>query len=270
MGDGARAGVVELRVTIAASAATVFRFLTDPARFAQWMGGGATGQPVPGTTIDAKPGGALVVTYPGGARALGEVVEVDAPRRMVFTWGYEGGANGMPPGSCTITMTLNEVEGGTLVTLRHEGISTEEVRKGHETGWRFYLSVLSARGSQAHFGGGAGEVCDAYIGAWNETDADKRLGALRRACTEDVVFRDGYGCVEGVEVLSAHIGNAQKHMAGVRLEPVGAADISHGCLRMVWRMVMPDGNVMMTGMNFVRLSMSGKMREVIGFVDGPR
>lgn len=182
-----------------ARASTVFRFLTEPERFAQWMGGGATGQPVPGTTIDARPGGAMVVTYPGGARALGEVVEVDEPRRIVFTWGYEGGANGMPPGSCRVTITLEEITDGTIVTLRHEGISTEEVRKGHETGWRFYLSVLAAKGAAEQFAGGVESVCAAYFGAWNADDAGARRGALEDACDPGVVFRDGYGCVEGIE-----------------------------------------------------------------------
>ena len=268
--DGAgRSGVVEMRVTIAARASTVFRFFTEPERFAQWMGGGATGQPVPGTTIDARPGGAMVVTYPGGARALGEVVEVDEPRRIVFTWGYEGGANGMPPGSCRVTITLEETADGTSVTLRHEGISTEEVRKGHETGWRFYLSVLAAKGCAEQFAGGVESVCAAYFGAWNADDARSRRGMLEEACDRGVVFRDGYGCVEGIEALDAHIANSRKHMPGLTIRARGGAGLSHGWVRMAWSVSMGGGPAMMTGENFARLSMDGKLREVIGFADAP-
>lgn len=269
MGEQETAGVVELSVTIAASRETVFRFLTEPERFARWMGGGATGQPVPGTTIDAHPGGAMVVTYPGGAKALGEVVEIDPPNRMVFTWGYEGGANGMPPGSCTITMTLKQVADGTLVTLRHEGISTEEAREGHRTGWRFYLSVLAAKGASSHYSAGVDAVCEAYMEAWNAREASVRRAALERACDPSVAFRDGYGCVEGRDTLDAHIANAQRHMPGVVLRGAGPATVSHGWIRMPWTMGPDGGPPMMRGENFARLTLDGRIREVIGFIDPP-
>ena len=53
-------------IDIHARPETVFRFLTDPARWASWWGAGST--------IDARPGGRLLIRYPGGVEAAGEVV----------------------------------------------------------------------------------------------------------------------------------------------------------------------------------------------------
>jgi hypothetical protein len=46
-------GVVEVSVHVAAQPETVFPFFTDPARYVQWMGGGATLEPVPGGSLAA-------------------------------------------------------------------------------------------------------------------------------------------------------------------------------------------------------------------------
>ena len=70
-------------VFIGATPDTVFRFLTDTPRWAAWWG--------PGSTIDARPGGAVLIRYPGGTEASGEVVEVKPPERIVFTYGYASG-----------------------------------------------------------------------------------------------------------------------------------------------------------------------------------
>ncbi len=43
--------VVEVSVHIAAAPETVFPYFTDPGRYVQWMGGGATLEPVPGGVL---------------------------------------------------------------------------------------------------------------------------------------------------------------------------------------------------------------------------
>ena len=71
------------RVLIRASRDIVFSYFTDPARWEAWWGAGST--------IDARPGGRMSIVYPNGITASGQVVEVVAPERIVFTYGYESG-----------------------------------------------------------------------------------------------------------------------------------------------------------------------------------
>ena len=90
-------------VTITASRETVFRFFTDSARWASWWGAGST--------IEARPGGPVYIRHPNGVETLGEVVEVQSPERIVFTYGFASGKP-IPPGSSRVTIRLEEEEGG--------------------------------------------------------------------------------------------------------------------------------------------------------------
>ena len=63
-GDAERSrNVVEVSVHIAARPETVFPYFTDPVRYTQWMGGGAT--------LVAVPGGAYRIRMRGGVEASG-------------------------------------------------------------------------------------------------------------------------------------------------------------------------------------------------------
>jgi uncharacterized protein YndB with AHSA1/START domain len=53
-----REAPVEVALTIAARPETIFRYFTDPARFARWMG--------EGSVLDATPGGRLRIGYHTG------------------------------------------------------------------------------------------------------------------------------------------------------------------------------------------------------------
>ena len=64
-------------ILIHASREIVFRYFTDDERWSAWWGAGST--------IDPRPGGRVVIRYPGGVEATGEVVEVAGPERLVFT-----------------------------------------------------------------------------------------------------------------------------------------------------------------------------------------
>ena len=64
-------------VTIQASPETVFRFFTDSARWAAWWG--------PGSSIDARPGGAVHIRHPNGVENAGQVLEIAPPESISFT-----------------------------------------------------------------------------------------------------------------------------------------------------------------------------------------
>lgn len=130
------ADALEVSVHIAARPETVFAYFTDPERYVQWMGTSAT--------LEAVPGGVYRVGMRDGVEAVGEFLEVDPPRRLVFTWGWTD-RFAVAPGSTRVVVTFDEEDGGTRVVLRHYDLPTEELRAHHRTGWETYLPRLARR-----------------------------------------------------------------------------------------------------------------------------
>ncbi len=123
--------VLTASVRIAAPAEAVFPYLVDPALMVQWIGEWADLVPEPGGTF------ALDVNK---TPVRGEYVEVDPPRRVVFTWGVPG-RDAMPPGSTTVEIVLTASGDETLVELSHRGLPDAE-RPGHLEGWTTMLGHL--------------------------------------------------------------------------------------------------------------------------------
>ncbi len=120
---------------IAASPATVFSYLVEPAKFNAWMGVGAE--------LDPRPGGRVRIDVDGEHVATGEFREVDPPHRVVMTWGWESN-NAVPPGSTTVEITLTPDGAGTILRLRQVGLPNEIERRSHEGGWELYARKLAA------------------------------------------------------------------------------------------------------------------------------
>lgn len=132
--------MIELERRILARPETVFSYFTDSERYTAWMGVEAV--------LDARPGGVYRVRVAQGGTALGEFVEVDPPRLIVFTWGWEDDPD-VPPGSTTVTVTLVADEGATLVRLVHSGLPDESAVELHERGWTHYLDRLGVAATGA-------------------------------------------------------------------------------------------------------------------------
>jgi uncharacterized protein YndB with AHSA1/START domain len=128
---------VEHEIRIEARPETVFAFFTDPARIVGWLGTEAT--------LDPRPGGIFHVRF---VRDLGEVAargvfaEVVPHSRIVFTWGWERDAFGVPPASTRVEVTLVPEGGGTVVRLVHSRLPEEAVEV-HDAGWRNYVNRLA-------------------------------------------------------------------------------------------------------------------------------
>ena len=108
---------VERELAIDASPETVWEFLVDPEKLASWFGSQAW--------LDPRPGGQYRVDVIGGHIASGEFVELDPPRRLVHTFGWEsegGQENSVPPGASTIESELEPSGAGTLLKFRHYGL----------------------------------------------------------------------------------------------------------------------------------------------------
>jgi uncharacterized protein YndB with AHSA1/START domain len=120
--------------TLSAPPDDVFGFLTDAARYTRWMGRSAE--------LDPRPGGIYRVAWSDDAIALGRYVEVEPPRRIVFTWGWVGNDQ-VPPGSSTVEITLSRDGTGTHMVLRHSDIGLPEQVGEHAKGWEHYLDRLA-------------------------------------------------------------------------------------------------------------------------------
>jgi uncharacterized protein YndB with AHSA1/START domain len=130
--------VVEREVAIAARPETVWDFLVDPEKQQRWMG-----QDV---TFDLRPGGAYRMEIIPTHVASGVFVEIDPPRRLVYTWGWEPreGAepNPVPPGSSKVEIDLVRDGEGTRLRFVHRDLPSAEAAESHSHGWDHYLERL--------------------------------------------------------------------------------------------------------------------------------
>lgn len=125
---------IEKSVLVPLSAEETFALLTEPERLRRWQAITAR--------IELRAGGSYRWTIVPGHTAVGNVIEVEPGKKMVMTWGWEDILN-PPPGTSTVTITLDPQETGTLVTLVHEGL-TDDQAAGHAVGWEHYLGRLAA------------------------------------------------------------------------------------------------------------------------------
>jgi uncharacterized protein YndB with AHSA1/START domain len=95
--------------------------------------------------LDPRPGGIYSCNITGRDIARGEFVTVEAPRRVVFTFGWEGEGQFVPAGSSTVEITLTPDGDGTILHLRHSGLPAE-AQGSHAHGWAHYLARLVVAG----------------------------------------------------------------------------------------------------------------------------
>jgi uncharacterized protein YndB with AHSA1/START domain len=133
---------VNLRVTrqFTASAERVFDAWLDPQKAGLWLFATPTGQMVK-VEIDARVGGKFNFTDRRNGEDIehvGEYLEIDRPRRLVFTF--------MVPKfsqvSTRVTVEIAPVGNGCELTLTHEGV-LPEWKSQTESGWTTLLGKLA-------------------------------------------------------------------------------------------------------------------------------
>jgi uncharacterized protein YndB with AHSA1/START domain len=129
--------LVKRETQIAAPPATVFAFLTDPAKILSWMGTDAK--------TELQPGGLYLVGVNGRA-ARGAFREVVPVHRLAYSFGWEGSGE-VPPGSSLIEIDLIDRDGGTLLRMTHSGLPSAAQCAAHDKGWAHYLGRLTMAAS---------------------------------------------------------------------------------------------------------------------------
>ncbi|HWG85051.1 MAG TPA: SRPBCC domain-containing protein [Deinococcales bacterium] len=138
-------GTLTISREFAAPRDLVFRAWTQAEHFARWFG--PHGSAVKDCVLDARAGGTIHFRHEGGSAEVwvgGTFLEVTPPERIRFEW-YLSDASGaiVPrPGfsdTTRVTAELTVVPGGTLVSIRHEGLAREQ---GELQGWMESLDRL--------------------------------------------------------------------------------------------------------------------------------
>lgn len=245
---------LERTIHIHARPDTVFRFFTDSERWAAWWG--------PGSTIDARVGGALSIRYPNGIEAGGEVLELEPPSRIAFSYGY---ASGEPigVGASKVVIRLQSHATGTELSLTHE-LPTEELRDQHIQGWRYQLSVF-ANVVADQLNAQVAERIDGWLAAFSEPDGAAREAGFREVARQDVCFNDRYSCVQGIVDLLPHTAALQQFLPGVVLRRRGDVRHCQGLATAEWEALRDDDQVQGSGTNVYRLDADGVIVEVTGF-----
>jgi uncharacterized protein YndB with AHSA1/START domain len=243
-------------LTIQARRETVFGFFTDSARWASWWGAGST--------IDPRPGGRIVIIFPGGVEVNGEVIEIAAPDRLTFTYGFASGTP-IAPGASLVTIRLEAVGVSgrdTRLHLSHE-FSDAAVRDVHVQGWRYQLSLFANVVSD-EVQVDATATVDAWLDAWSAANAATRIAVLARIADPAVRFRDRFSAIDGLDDLHDHLEATQRFMPGLRLHRDGAVRQCQGIALADWIARSADGQEHARGTSVFTLNSNGRIESVTG------
>ena len=250
---------LERTVLIQAPRDIVFSYFTDSGRWARWWG--------EGSTIDARVGGAVRMVHPGNIQVAGEILEIDPPSRLVFTYGYVSGKP-MPVGASLVTLQLEDDRQGTRLRLSH-AFADEQVRDEMVQGWRFQLSLFGNLVSN-DLHANASSAVDGWFAAWSEPDTAKREALLDRLIAETMQFRDRFSMIDGLSDLRPHLAAVHKFMPGLRLEREGDVRHCQGTVLADWVARGADGSERGRGTNVFAIGHHGRIESVTGFWGSPK
>lgn len=141
---------IERKTLIQAPRSHVWRALTNAQEFSKWFRADVEGSFAPGKRVD------MVSTHPHctGDPRFYLIVERMEPEHM-FSWRWHPGAADATDGTTTVEFHLEEVETGTLVTVKESGFDRIALARrakafeGNTRGWETQLESLSKYASHA-------------------------------------------------------------------------------------------------------------------------
>jgi uncharacterized protein YndB with AHSA1/START domain len=135
------APIMQIRRRVKAGAEQIFDLWTKPDLMVRWM------SPFPGAvdcraSSDLRPGGTfslVMVSGESSREVSGTYVEIDRPRKLVFTWTGPLTNNV----NTLVTVELNPRGDETDLVLTHERLPTLAIHEGHTKGWGNILDHLA-------------------------------------------------------------------------------------------------------------------------------
>ncbi|MCW5230343.1 DUF3291 domain-containing protein [Verminephrobacter eiseniae] len=119
-------------------------------------------------------------------------------------------------------------------------------------------------------GAAQAERCiDAYVAAWNEPDAERRMQKLAQVMTDDGVYCDPAKLAQGRAALVDYIAQVQAKYAGGHIERTSTVDVHHYSGRFNWRAVKVDGTLLPESLDVVEFARDGRICRVTGFFGPP-
>ena len=127
---------VQITRRYGAAPAKVFDALVNPASLAKWFA--PNDEMTIKADFDPVAGGRYRVEMChelGNRYVVGGIYEtVEAPKKLVFTWKWEGPEMGAL-GESRVAITLTPIDGGTELTLTHDNFPAQEAADRHKEGW---------------------------------------------------------------------------------------------------------------------------------------
>jgi uncharacterized protein YndB with AHSA1/START domain len=138
--------VLRLERLLDAPPERIFAAWTDPALLRRWWAA-ELDWTTPEAVTDVRVGGAYRLSMQGAdgivRTVVGEYLEVDPPRRLVYTWRWESHGYRPPQDGVTVVSVDFVAEGSaTRVLLEQRGHDDEAARDSHARGWRGCLDNL--------------------------------------------------------------------------------------------------------------------------------
>jgi uncharacterized protein YndB with AHSA1/START domain len=138
--------VLHLERVLDAPPERIYAAWTDPALLRRWWAA-APGWTTPEATTDVRVGGAYRLSMRGTdgivRTVVGEYLEVDPPRRLVYTWKWVSSEYPAPDDGVTVVSVDFIAEGtATRVVLEQRDHHDEAGRDSHGRGWRGCLDSL--------------------------------------------------------------------------------------------------------------------------------
>ncbi len=136
----------ELRIerTFTTEPERVFAFVTRTKHLLKWWG--PEGMSVPEHDLDlSRPGpwSSVMVSDEGNRyKVTGEVISVDPPKSVEFTWGWHDDDDQRGHASKVRIEISSDGNGGTKFLLIHSGLADEDSAKNHNMGWTSSLVKL--------------------------------------------------------------------------------------------------------------------------------
>lgn len=119
----------------------VFKAWTDAKALAAWFG--PEGMETRKVKMDPRPGGRFSLEMyeaDGVYPVSGAFREVTPPERLVLSWIW--GSGELEGLETVVTVELREKDGGTELTLTHEGLPSDRARELHGQGWTGSFNCL--------------------------------------------------------------------------------------------------------------------------------